>query len=150
MLYLGDYKGFPSGLVVMNSPAVRGDAVSISRLGSSLGVSHGNPLQYFCWKNPMHRGVWQATFHMVTNSQTWLKHACTHSEILQSNNLCRVCPKIYQGPSHYLFCLFVVVNFNPVISTHFIFSSKPISQHSFNLPQITPKVQHLNQYLSTF
>ena len=34
-----------------------GDAGSILGLGRSLGVNHGNALQYFCLKNPMDRGA---------------------------------------------------------------------------------------------
>ena len=35
-----------------------------------LGGGHGNPLQYFCLENPMGRGVWWATVHQVSKSQT--------------------------------------------------------------------------------
>ena len=31
---------------------------------------HGNPLHYSCLENPMERGIWQATVHGVTESQT--------------------------------------------------------------------------------
>ena len=33
---------------------------------SCIGEGNGNPLQYFCLKNPMDRGAWQATVHGVT------------------------------------------------------------------------------------
>jgi len=36
------------------------DLGSIPRLGRSPGEGNGNPLQYFCLKNPMDGGVWQA------------------------------------------------------------------------------------------
>ena len=32
----------------------------------------GNPLQYSCLENPMHREAWWATVHRVAKSQTWL------------------------------------------------------------------------------
>ena len=52
-----------------------GDAGSILELGRSLGEGNGNPLQYSCLENSMDRGVWPATVHGVTKSQTWLsKH----------------------------------------------------------------------------
>ena len=35
----------------------------ISGLGRSPGKELGNPLQYFCLKNPMDRGAWWATAH---------------------------------------------------------------------------------------
>ena len=38
-----------------------------------LGGGNGNPLQYSCLKNPMARGVWQATVHRVAKSGTQLK-----------------------------------------------------------------------------
>ena len=44
---------------------------------------NGNPFQYFCLENPIKRGAWQATVHMVAKSLTQLKrlstHACTGS-----------------------------------------------------------------------
>ena len=36
------------------------------------------PLQYFCWENPMGREAWQVTVHGVTKSQTWLKKLSMH------------------------------------------------------------------------
>ena len=43
--------------------------------------SHGTPLQYYYWENPMDRGTWQATAHVVTNSQTWLKWLSMHTSM---------------------------------------------------------------------
>ena len=44
------------------------------------GGGHGNPLQYFCLENPLHRGTWQAMGHNVAKTRTQLKwlsmHAC--------------------------------------------------------------------------
>ena len=42
----------------------------IPGLGRSPGEGHGNPLQYSCLGNPVDRGVWWATVHRVTKSQT--------------------------------------------------------------------------------
>ena len=36
------------------------------------GGGNGNPLQYSCLGNPVDRGVWQATVHGVTKTQTRL------------------------------------------------------------------------------
>ena len=47
-----------------------GDADSIPGLGRSPRVGHGNPLQYSSLENPMDKGVWQATVHRVSKSQT--------------------------------------------------------------------------------
>ena len=65
--------GFPNDSVGEEStcsPAETGIMSSIPELGRSLGGEHGNPLWYFCQKNPMERGAWQATVHRVTKSQT--------------------------------------------------------------------------------
>ena len=47
-----------------------GDPGSILGLGRSPGEGNGNPLQYYCLKNPMDRGAWQATVHGVAKSRT--------------------------------------------------------------------------------
>ena len=41
------------------------DEGSVPGLGRSLGEGNGNPLQYSCLENPMDRGAWQATVHVV-------------------------------------------------------------------------------------
>ena len=73
--------GFPGSARVKNPPASAGDvgAVgSIPGLGRSPRGGHGNPLQYSCLENPMDRGVWWATVHRLTRSQTWLKRLSMH------------------------------------------------------------------------
>ena len=67
-------------LVVKNLPANAGnkrDAGLIPGLGRSLGEGNGTPLQYSCLENPMDRGVWWATVHGITKSQTRLKWLST-------------------------------------------------------------------------
>ena len=39
----------------------------------SPGGGRGNPFQYPCLENPLHRGAWWATVHRISKSQTWLK-----------------------------------------------------------------------------
>ena len=61
-------------LEVKNLPDNAGDlrdAVSILESGRSLGGGHGNSLQYSCLGNPMDKGAWLATVH-VLQSQTRL------------------------------------------------------------------------------
>ena len=56
-------------LVVKNQPASAGETrgvVSIPGLGRSPGEENGNPLQYSCLENPMHRGAWWV--HSITQS----------------------------------------------------------------------------------
>ena len=70
-------------LVVKNLPANAGDVRDVrSVLGSgrSPGGGHGNPLRYSCLENPMHRGVWRASVHGVTKSQTQVKRFSTHTQ----------------------------------------------------------------------
>ena len=43
---------------------------SIPGLGRFPGGGHGNPLHYSCLENPMDRGIWLATVHRVTESDT--------------------------------------------------------------------------------
>ena len=40
---------------------------------------HSNPFQYSCLENPIDRGPWWATGHMVTKSRTRLKELNTHT-----------------------------------------------------------------------
>ena len=61
--------------MVKNLPANAGDAGDeglIPGLGRSPGRGNGNPLQYWCLKNPMDRETWWAMIHGVTKSQTQL------------------------------------------------------------------------------
>ena len=51
----------------------------IPGLGRSPGGGHGNSLQCSCLENPLDRGVWGATVHRVTQSETQLKLLGTHT-----------------------------------------------------------------------
>ena len=67
--------GFSGVIVVKNLPANAGDIRdmhSIPGSGISPGGGHGTPLQYSCWENPMVRGAWWATVHVVIKSWTQL------------------------------------------------------------------------------
>ena len=66
--------------MVKNSPANAGDTGLIPRLGRSPGGGDGKPLQYFCLRNAMERGAWQATVHGVTKSWTRLS-MCVHIQV---------------------------------------------------------------------
>ena len=59
--------------MVKNSSANAGDARDVDSIplsGKSPRAGHGNPLEYSCLGNPMDRGVWWATVHGVTESDT--------------------------------------------------------------------------------
>ena len=58
---------------VKNSPAMQEtQEIWVQSLGQedSLEEENGNPLQDFCLKNPMDRGVWWVTIQRVAKSQT--------------------------------------------------------------------------------
>ena len=59
---------FPGGSVVKNLPANSGDVGSVPGLERSPGEGNGNMLQYSCLGNPKDRGTWQATVHVVAES----------------------------------------------------------------------------------
>ena len=64
-------------LVVKNLPASAGDirdVGSIPRSGRSPREGHGNPLQYSCLENPKDKGIWWASVHRLTKSQTPLNN----------------------------------------------------------------------------
>ena len=60
-----------------------GDAGSVPGLGKFPGARHGSSLQYSCLENPMDRGAWRATVHVIIKSWTWLKRLSTHVLIKQ-------------------------------------------------------------------
>ena len=74
--------------VVKNLPAnagVTGVMGSIPGLERSLGGGNGNPLQYSCLENPMDRGAWRATVHLVTKRQTQLKRLSMRASTQELN-----------------------------------------------------------------
>ena len=63
--------------MIKNQPSNGGDIKdmgSIPGSGRFPGGGNDSPLQYFCLENPIDRGAWKATVHMVAKSQTLLKH----------------------------------------------------------------------------
>ena len=73
--------------MVKNPFAVQKTQVqSLSREDRSPGEQNGNPLQYSCLGNPMDRGAWRATVHVVSKSQTRLvKNFFTERQVSISN-----------------------------------------------------------------
>ena len=49
--------------------------------GRSSGEGNGNPLQYSCLENSIDRGIWRATVHGVSESDT-IEYTCVHTFIL--------------------------------------------------------------------
>ena len=60
----------PDGGDGKESTCNAGDLGSIPGLGGSPGEGNGNPLQYSCLENAMHRGTWWATVHGVAELDT--------------------------------------------------------------------------------
>ena len=73
--------GFPGGSDSKESACKGEDPGSIPGLGRSPGERNGNPLQCSCLENSTDRGVWWATVHGVSESETTeqLTHTHTHT-----------------------------------------------------------------------
>ena len=65
-------KGFPHSSVSKESACNAGDPGSIPGSGRYPGEGKGNPLQYFCLKNPMDRGVLWTTNDRAAKGWTGL------------------------------------------------------------------------------
>ena len=52
------YQGFPVGSVIKDLPGNAGDTHLIPESGRFPAEGNGNPLQYSCLRNPMHRGAY--------------------------------------------------------------------------------------------
>ena len=61
-----NHRDFPCSSVGKESTCNAGDLDLIPGLGKSPGEGNGNPLQYSCLGNPVHRGVWRAIVHRVS------------------------------------------------------------------------------------
>ena len=62
--------GFPGGSDGKESACNAGDQGLIPGLGRSAGERNGNPFQYSCQENPMNRGAWKTTVHIVATNLT--------------------------------------------------------------------------------
>ena len=72
LLYLK--MAFPANSDYEESVCNARDLDLIPGSGRSPGEGNGNPLQYSCLENHTDRGVWRATVHGVTKSQTRLSN----------------------------------------------------------------------------
>jgi len=62
-----------------------GDLSSIPGLGRSSGEGNGNPLQYSCLENPMDRGAWWTTAHMIAKSRTQLSDFTHFTDMIKGS-----------------------------------------------------------------
>ena len=60
--------------MIKNPPASAGDVGLTPGSGRSSGEGNVNPLQCSYWANSIDSGVWQATVHVITKSQTCLSN----------------------------------------------------------------------------
>ena len=63
--------GFPGGSDSKESACDAGEPGSIPGSARSPGEGNGNPLQYSCLENPMDRGAWRATVHIVQQRELY-------------------------------------------------------------------------------
>ena len=70
--------GFPGGSDDKESACNTGDLGLIPGWRKCPGEGNGKPLQYSCLENPLDKGVWWATVHRVTKSQTRLRDEHFH------------------------------------------------------------------------
>ena len=67
--------GFTGGSAGKESVCNAGDLGLIPGLGRSPGEGNGNPRQYSCLENPMHRETWRAIVHGVAKESDTTEHA---------------------------------------------------------------------------
>ena len=63
---------FPGGSESKESAHNVGDPCSIPGLGRCPGEENGYLPQYSCLENPMDRGAWWATVHVIAKRHDWL------------------------------------------------------------------------------
>ena len=68
--------------VVKNLSANAGDVGSIPGSGTSSGEGNGNPFQYSCLRNPMHRRTWKAIVHGVAKELDTTKQLSMNAQTL--------------------------------------------------------------------
>ena len=116
-------------LVVKNPPANTGDVRGtglIPGLQRSPGEGLGNPFQYSCLENPMHRRAWQATVHEVAKSQTRLSVTNAFTFTLRPDFKFNNGTK-RKRPPHY----FNLVNYCPSPHTMFFITSCLFISYTF-------------------
>ena len=69
------FRGFPGGLVLKNLPANAGDTGEVGLIpGFGRAPGERNGIWYSCLGNPMDRGTWRATVHVVTKELDTVSH----------------------------------------------------------------------------
>ena len=90
-----------------NPPANTGDMGSIPGLERFLREGNGNPLQNSCLGNPMNRGAWWATVHVVAKSQTGLRDCSEQRTGEHSMLMFRKVEYLLPRISHYNFSVWL-------------------------------------------
>ena len=135
--------GSPGGPVVKNLPANAWDARDMDLIPGSErypGEGSGNPLQYSRLENPMDRGVWWATVHVVTKSWTQLSD-WTYTRT-QTHTHRGICPL---DLSHiYCNCILLFLSFSffsPHFNQFYLCSSLVLRIFTFSSVQSLSRVQ---------
>ena len=73
--------GSSDGSMVKNPLTNVGHAGLIPGLGRTPGEGNGNPLQYPCLENPIHRGAWWAAVHGGHKESDTTEQLSTHTHL---------------------------------------------------------------------
>ena len=71
-------RGFPDDSDGKESVHNAGDPGSVLGSGRSPGEGYGNPLQYSCLENSMHRGAWLQSMGSQTVEHHWVANTAWH------------------------------------------------------------------------
>ena len=86
---------FSGGYTSAISACSAGDLGSIPGLGRSPGEGHGSPLQFYCLKNPMDRGVWWTTVYGLQRVR-YDRATNTHNDLLKLTKFhSHLCHQLY-------------------------------------------------------
>ena len=124
-----------------NLPANAGDAGLIPGSEKSLGEGKGNPSQYFCLRNPMDRGAWQATVYGIAKSWTFLSNWAHTKAYIHMHIYIYILHITHNLPSYhfiYFFLILFIYLFIYFPSYHFKCSVQPVS--TFTLCNESPKL----------
>ena len=81
-----DFPGETNGKTLPAMPRRHKNTALVPGSGRSPGGGHGNPLQYSCLENPVHRRTWPAAVYMVSKPRMRLKQLSMHRHQQESED----------------------------------------------------------------
>ena len=81
-----DFPGETNGKTLPAMPRRYKNTALVPGSGRSPGGGHGNPLQYSCLENPVHRRTWPAAVYMVSKPRMRLKQLSMHRHQQESED----------------------------------------------------------------